>query len=36
MVALVVLGATGIVLALIIGRVEARLLRWRPEHQVGG
>ena len=36
MVALVVLGATGIVLALITGPVEARLLRWRPEHRVGG
>jgi NitT/TauT family transport system permease protein len=33
MVALVVLGATGIVLALGIRQVEARLLRWRPEYQ---
>lgn len=33
MVALVVLGATGIVLALGIHKVEARLLRWRPEYQ---
>ena len=33
MVALVVLGATGMVLALGIRRLEARLLRWRPEHQ---
>jgi len=33
MVALVILGATGIALALGIHRVEARLLRWRPEHQ---
>jgi NitT/TauT family transport system permease protein len=33
MVALIVLGATGIVLALAIARVEARLLRWRPEYQ---
>jgi NitT/TauT family transport system permease protein len=33
MVALVVLGLTGIVLALAIRRVEARLLRWRPEYQ---
>jgi len=33
MVALIVLGATGIVLALAIQRVEARLLRWRPEYQ---
>jgi NitT/TauT family transport system permease protein len=33
MVALVVLGATGIVLALGIRQIEARLLRWRPENQ---
>jgi NitT/TauT family transport system permease protein len=33
MVALAVLGATGIVLALGIHHIEARLLRWRPEHQ---
>ena len=33
MVALFVLAATGIVLALAIARVEARLLRWRPEFQ---
>ena len=33
MVALVVLGATGIVLAIAIRHVEARLLRWRPEYQ---
>jgi NitT/TauT family transport system permease protein len=33
MVALVVLGATGMVLALGIRQLEARLLRWRPEHQ---
>ncbi len=33
MVALVVLGATGIVLALGIRQLEARLLRWRPEYQ---
>lgn len=33
MVALLVLGATGIVLATAIRHVEARLLRWRPEHQ---
>ena len=33
MVALVVLAATGIVLAIGIQQVEARLLRWRPEYQ---
>jgi len=33
MVALVVLAATGIVLAIGIRQVEARLLRWRPEYQ---
>jgi hypothetical protein len=33
MVALLVLGLTGIVLALGIRPVEASLLRWRPEHQ---
>ncbi len=33
MVALIVLAATGIVLAVGIRRVEARLLRWRPEYQ---
>ncbi len=33
MVALVVLAATGIVLATGIRQVEARLLRWRPEYQ---
>jgi NitT/TauT family transport system permease protein len=33
MVALIVLGATGIVLSVGIRQVEARLLRWRPEHQ---
>ena len=33
MVALVVLGVIGIVMALGIKRVEARLLRWRPEYQ---
>ena len=36
MVALAVLGVTGIVLALGIRQVEARLLRWRPEHQARG
>jgi Binding-protein-dependent transport system inner membrane component len=36
MVALLVLGLTGIVLALGIHQVEARLLRWRPEYQSGG
>ena len=36
MVALVVLGLTGIVLALGIHQVEARLLRWRPEYQARG
>jgi NitT/TauT family transport system permease protein len=36
MVALLVLGATGIGLALVIQRLEARLLRWRPEHQARG
>jgi NitT/TauT family transport system permease protein len=33
MVALIVLGATGIALAVGIRQVEARLLRWRPEYQ---
>jgi NitT/TauT family transport system permease protein len=33
MVALIVLGATGIVLSVGIRQVEARLLRWRPEYQ---
>jgi NitT/TauT family transport system permease protein len=33
MVALFVLGAIGIVMALGIRQVEARLLRWRPEYQ---
>ena len=33
MVALLTLGAIGIVMALGIKQVEARLLRWRPEHQ---
>ncbi|HEY7206356.1 MAG TPA: ABC transporter permease [Methylomirabilota bacterium] len=33
MVALIVLGAIGIVMALGIKQVEARLLRWRPEYQ---
>jgi NitT/TauT family transport system permease protein len=33
MVALIVLGATGIVLSVGIRQLEARLLRWRPEHQ---
>jgi sulfonate transport system permease protein len=33
MVALIVLGAIGIVMALGIRQVEARLLRWRPEYQ---
>ncbi len=33
MVALVVLGAIGIVMALGIRQLERRLLRWRPEHQ---
>jgi len=36
MVALAVLGVTGIVLALGIRQVEVRLLRWRPEHQARG
>ena len=36
MVALQVLGLTGIVLALGIHQVEARLLRWRPEYQARG
>jgi ABC-type nitrate/sulfonate/bicarbonate transport system permease component len=36
MVALLVLGLTGIVLALGIHQVEARLLRWRPEYQARG
>jgi energy-coupling factor transporter ATP-binding protein EcfA2 len=36
MVALFVLGLTGIVLALGIHQVEARLLRWRPEYQARG
>jgi ABC-type nitrate/sulfonate/bicarbonate transport system permease component len=31
MVALIVLAAIGIVMALVIRRIEARLLRWRPE-----
>ncbi len=35
MVALLTLGAIGIVMALGIKQVEARLLRWRPEHQKG-
>ena len=33
MVALVVLGAIGIVMALGIRQIERRLLRWRPEYQ---
>jgi NitT/TauT family transport system permease protein len=33
MVALLVLAAIGIAMALVIKRLEARLLRWRPEHQ---
>ena len=33
MVALVALGAIGIVMALGIRRIETRLLRWRPEYQ---
>ena len=33
MVALVVLGAIGIVMALGIRQIESRLLRWRPEYQ---
>ena len=33
MVALVVLGAIGIVMALGIRQLEARLLRWRPENR---
>jgi len=33
MVALIVLGLIGIVLALGIKQVEARLLRWWPEYQ---
>jgi NitT/TauT family transport system permease protein len=36
MVALLALGLTGIVLALGIHQVEARLLRWRPEYQARG
>ena len=36
MVALVVLGVIGIVMALGIKQVEARLLRWRPEYQARG
>lgn len=36
MVALLILGLTGIVLALGIHQLEARLLRWRPEHQARG
>jgi NitT/TauT family transport system permease protein len=36
MVALVVLALTGIVLAVGIRRVEARLLRWRPEYRARG
>jgi NitT/TauT family transport system permease protein len=35
MVALVALGAIGIVMALGIKHVERRLLRWRPEHREG-
>jgi NitT/TauT family transport system permease protein len=34
MVALIVLAAMGIALSIAIRRVEARLLRWRPEHQL--
>jgi ABC-type nitrate/sulfonate/bicarbonate transport system permease component len=33
MVALVVLGVIGIVMALGIKQVETRLLRWRPEYR---
>jgi NitT/TauT family transport system permease protein len=33
MVALLVLAAIGIVMALVIKRIEARLLRWRPEYE---
>lgn len=33
MVALVALGAIGIVMALGIKQLERRLLRWRPEHR---
>ena len=33
---LIILGVTGIVLALGIHQVEARLLRWRPEYQARG
>jgi ABC-type nitrate/sulfonate/bicarbonate transport system permease component len=33
MVALLALGVIGIVMALGIRQVEARLLRWRPEHR---
>jgi NitT/TauT family transport system permease protein len=36
MVALLVRGLTGIVLALGVHQVEARLLRWRPEYQARG
>jgi ABC-type nitrate/sulfonate/bicarbonate transport system permease component len=36
MVALLALGLTGLVLALGILQVEARLLRWRPEYQARG
>ena len=36
MVALIVLAVTGIALAVGIRQVEARLLRWRPEHQARG
>jgi NitT/TauT family transport system permease protein len=36
MVALVALGVIGIVMALGIRQVEARLLRWRPEYQKQG
>jgi NitT/TauT family transport system permease protein len=35
-VALLVLGVTGIVLALGIHQMEAHLLRWPPEHQARG
>jgi NitT/TauT family transport system permease protein len=36
MVSLIVLGITGIVMALGIKQVEMRLLRWRPEYQPKG
>lgn len=36
MVSLIVLGVTGIVMALGIKQVEMRLLRWRPEYQQKG